>query len=275
MAQKVIDNCNSASVVGTFHIYPANSLAKLGTSLLRLTYFGKLRKITEVVSVSPAAQEFAASSFKLKTTVVPNMVELSRFGGSKADIVPNRIVFLGRLVSRKGAQQLIEAFSIVYRHLPDCQLIIGGDGPQRSKLEARVKRLDLSGAVEFRGFIDESDKPALLASAAIACFPSLYGESFGIVLIEAMAAGSGVVLAGNNPGYASVMHELPDTLFEPREPAILAAKILHLLRDEQLFNSIHQKQAQLVRKFDVNQVGAQIEALYIRAIDKASKTRHN
>jgi phosphatidylinositol alpha-mannosyltransferase len=275
MGQKVINNSKSAAVVGTFHIYPANSLAKLGTSLLRLAYFGKLNKVSEVVSVSPAAQEFAAFSFKLKTTIVPNMVDISRFETNKVKAEPFRIVFLGRLVDRKGARQLIEAFSIVSKQVPQARLVIGGDGPQRPKLEALTQRLGLSEAVEFRGFIDETDKPQLLASAAIACFPSLYGESFGIVLIEAMAAGSGVVLAGDNPGYAGVMRDIPGALFNPREPTILAARILHILGDSQLFDSIHQKQASLVKKYDVSLVGAQIEELYARAIDKASKTRHN
>lgn len=170
---------------------------------------------------------------------------------------------------------MIEAFAIVNKQLPQSRLVIGGNGPQRSKLESLVKSLGLSGNVEFKGFIDETDKPRFLASAAIACFPSLYGESFGIVLAEAMAAGSGVVLAGNNPGYASVMQDLPEVLVDPRQPSVLAAKILHILRDEQLFNSIHRKQADLVKQYDVNVVGAQIESFYARAIDKASKTRHN
>ena len=90
-----------------------------------------------------------------------------------------------------------------------------------------------------------------------------------------MAAGSGVVLAGNNPGYASVMHEAPEALVDPGQPSIIAAKLLHILRDQQLFDSLHLKQAELVKQYDVNVVGAQIEAVYARAIDKASKTRHN
>ncbi len=75
-----------------------------------------------------------------------------------------------------------------------------------------VEQNNLRSSVKFLGFVNERDKPELLASAAIACFPSLGGESFGIVLIEAMAAGASVVLGGNNPGYTSVLGDRPESL---------------------------------------------------------------
>lgn len=104
MGQKVVNNSKSAVVVGTFHIFPANFIAKAGTWVLRIAYLGKLKRFSEVVSVSSASQAFAAASFKLNTKVVPNMVDLSRFRTPTTKIEPYKIVFLGRLVSRKGAK---------------------------------------------------------------------------------------------------------------------------------------------------------------------------
>ncbi len=275
MSQRVIDAAGNTPAVGTFHIFPAGNLVRVGARLLRLAYHGRLSKIGEVVSVSSAAQEFAKSSFKLKTSVVPNMVDIKQFKVQKASIKPNQVVFLGRLVDRKGCAQLIQAFSSVKQHIPEARLVIAGDGPQRNQLEFLAKRLGLGTSVEFLGFVSEQQRRQLLASAAVACFPSLYGESFGIVLIEAMAAGSGVVLAGNNPGYASIMGAIPETMFDPRDPKALGDKILLFLGDNQLSTSVHESQAKLVKQFDVNNVGPQIEALYERAIDKTAGTRHN
>jgi phosphatidylinositol alpha-mannosyltransferase len=275
MSQRVINKAPKAAVVGTFHIFPANRLAKLGSRLLKLAYLGGLSAIAEVVSVSPAAQQFAADSFKIKSSVVPNMIDISSFRSGAVSTQRHEVVFLGRLVKRKGAQQLLQAFSLVNRQIPDSKLIIGGDGPEMPKLRSLAMQLGLSESIDFRGYIDEADKAKLLAQAEIACFPSLYGESFGIVLLEAMAAGSGIVLAGNNPGYVSVMSEVPEALFDPRDPEALAAKIIDFFEDETGSESVHQDQARLVKKFDVNRVGPQIEALYTRAIDKTSQARHN
>src|SRR5581483_312331 len=108
---------------------------------------------------------------------------------TRAHFEPHKIVFLGRLVERKGVKYLIKAFNLLERNLPDAHLVIAGDGPQRPALEALVKEYNLQAKVSFLGYIEEEDKPSILASAAVACFPSLYGESFGIVLAEAMAAG--------------------------------------------------------------------------------------
>ena len=275
MSQKVINMAWPTPAVGTFHIYPASALVRFGAKILKLAYLKGLSKISEVVSVSSAAQQFASDSFKLKTTVIPNMVDISKIDKPSVKKMPQTIVFLGRLVSRKGCAQLIEAFELVSGHLPQARLIIGGDGPERQKLEALSGKLGVTDKVEFRGFLGEQQKFELLAGAQIACFPSLYGESFGIVLIEAMAAGSGVVLAGDNPGYASVMAGIPEALFDPRDKQQFADIIISYLSNQALSDSTHKAQSQLVKKFDIDTVGPQIEALYLRAIDKASKTRHN
>lgn len=275
LSQRVMNAAQDVPAVGTFHIFPANGIARIGTHLLRYAYLGGLSRIAETVSVSRAAQEFAASSFKLRTIVVPNMVDISKFKSRAAVTVPDRVVFLGRLVERKGCRQLIEAFSIVSEQVPSSRLVIAGDGPERSRLEDLVMQRGLGDKVEFLGFVSEAERRKLLASASIACFPSRYGESFGIVLIEAMAAGAGVVLGGNNPGYASVMEDIPEALFDPNDPEKIAAKILQFLGDRSMGQSVHKAQSALVEKFNINSVGPLVEALYARAIDKASKTMHN
>ncbi|HET9850284.1 MAG TPA: glycosyltransferase family 4 protein [Candidatus Saccharimonadales bacterium] len=275
MAQRVINAADkNVAVVGTFHVYPANRPARAGAKLLSPAYLGGLSRFDEIVSVSPAAAEFARRAFGLETKIIPNAVDVQLF---KSDVAnqPARVVFLGRLVNRKGAGQLIKAFAHVIKFIPNANLVIAGTGPKRQELETLSKKLGLAENVEFKGFIDEADKAGLLASAEIACFPSFGGESFGIVLIEAMAAGSGVIIGGDNPGYRTVLGAQPELLFDPDNTERLAKLIVKLMSDSKLRQDLHAWQDNEIHKYDVDEVGRQVEALYVRAIAKAGRTRHN
>ncbi|MDB5161217.1 MAG: hypothetical protein JWO96_597 [Candidatus Saccharibacteria bacterium] len=275
MAQRVVDEASAnTAIAGTFHVYPANKKVVFGSRLLKLLYFRGLRKFDAISAVSTAARGFADSAFGLASTVIPNTVDVGSLRSSAAN-EPETVVFLGRLVERKGCRQLIEAFRLVHNALPEAKLLIGGTGPKRAELEKLVQKLGLSDVVEFKGFIDEDKKGDFLAGGAVACFPSLYGESFGIVLIEAMAAGTGAVIGGHNPGYRSVLGANPYLLFDPNNKQELADKILELLRDNKKRASVSKWQAEAIGQYDVNTVGPQIEQLYARAIAKSLESRHN
>jgi phosphatidylinositol alpha-mannosyltransferase len=273
MGQRVV-NRSPAAVVGSFHIYPANFLARVGSRLLKLLYLNGLKKFDEVVSVSPAAAEFAADYYGLKTSVIPNSVELKQYI-SKADNVPGRVVFLGRLVPRKGCRQLIEAFDGVSQLVPAAELIVAGDGTQRQELEKMVTKKNLQAKVKFLGYVSEAEKIKLLASAQVACFPSLYGESFGIVIIEAMAAGAGTVLAGDNPGYTTVLGPKPELLVNPEKTTEFCARLVTLLTDKAKSDDLHEWLGKEVHRYDIETVGRQTEALYRRSIAKNSRSKHN
>lgn len=277
LAQKIINLADpQTAVVGTFHIYPASPMVSLGSSLLKLAYGRGLKRFDEIVSVSSAAAGFAKKTFGIDSTVLPNVIELDKFKVAKApkDGQP-QVVFLGRLVERKGCRLLIDAFTILHRSRPEVQLTILGDGPQRQQLEKLVISNGVSDAVTFKGFIDEVDKPRYLAAADIACFPSTGGESFGIVLIEAMAAGAGVVLGGDNPGYRSVLGEREVLLVNPKDSVKFAERLKLLLEDKRLAGELHRWQTNQVRRYDVSTVGPQIVDLYNRAIANRNKKVHN
>lgn len=279
MSQRVINYASPGTiVVGTFHIFPSGPLAKIGGRLLRFWYGGKLRRFSQITSVSPAAQAYAKEAFKINSRVIPNAVEVARFKTNKTkkpDDKVKRIVFLGRLVKRKGCSQLIEAFARLQTIQPDAELVIAGDGPHRRRLEQMCQKLKIGDHVRFLGFIKESEKPSLLAGADIACFPSLYGESFGIVLIEAMAAGSRIVVGGNNPGYASVLGAQPELLVDPADTEGFSLRLHHLLKANQQTDELHRWQLQAVKRYDINIVGQQITDLYGQAIASNAKKSHN
>jgi len=277
MAKQVIKRVNQGTaVIGTIHIFPASWLSVVGSKLLKVIYGRSLKRFDQLLSVSSAAKQYGEQVFRIKSRILPNVVDVSSFSGQPAekDNAP-KVVFLGRLVKRKGCQYLIKAFAELKNQFPDAELVIAGNGPMREELEKMSRGLGVADSVKFLGYIDEKDKPALLASADIACFPSLYGECFGIVLIEAMAAGAGVVLGGDNPGYRSVLGQHEVLLVDPKNIKAFSDRLGLLLSDKELATDMHTWQNQQINQYDVNVVGDQLVSIYQQAIAKRLKSRHN
>jgi phosphatidylinositol alpha-mannosyltransferase len=170
---------------------PAYSLTRLVTS--RLT-----RAIDDVVAVS----ESAASTFQRATNrsceIAWNGIDVPL--GIDSSARDNIIVAVGRLEPRKGVSSLIDAFALFRHDHPSHRLVLIGDGPQRTALEARARDI---GGIEFAGRVSDAERDRWLARARIVACPALGGESFGIVLAEAMAAGAAVV-ASDIDGYRQV-----------------------------------------------------------------------
>lgn len=279
LAQPIINNApRTTAIIGTFHIFPSGPISKIGAHQLKLMYGRSLRRFCTVISVSTAAADFARQVFKIDSKVIPNPIDLSKYQFVKLAKNNNlQVVFLGRLVKRKGCRELIVAFSDLIKDLPKSHLIIAGDGPLRQKLEKLSQKLGLNSHVKFLGFISEEDKSQLLASADVACFPSLYGESFGIVLLEAMAAGAQVVLGGDNPGYRSVLADQPGLLINPADTKSFAERLKTLLTDEGRRQKIHKWQQAFIKQYDVKIIGDKVLTEYYLAIarlDKKSDNKH-
>lgn len=254
----------STALVGTFHILPFGLLQRWASRILMLWLRPTSKFLAKVWSVSEPAAKFAAN-LGLTSTVLPNSIDTKSFNVKKLTQQQFTIVFLGRLVQRKGCAELLAAIKLV-KDKSNLRVVIGGKGPQLEQLQRQVATDGLSDIVEFAGYVAEAKKPAFLAAADLAIFPSISGESFGIVLLEAMAAGSGVVLAGNNPGYTSVMSSLPSSLFDPRDTDGLAVKIDSLRTDSKQFKAMHQAQQQHVKQFDVTIVGKKLVSYYQQLI---------
>lgn len=262
------------AIFGTFHIIPFSSTERIATKVLGVWLRHNLRRFDTVFSVSKPAQEFARSSHKLKTSVLPNVVHLSQFQlGKKMKRYEDgkiNIVFLGRLVERKGCMHLLKALAYLHERneIPRVRVLICGKGPLKKELEHFVLNNHLRKIVTFVGFVSDEKKIDYLATADIAVFPSTGGESFGIVLIEAMAAGSRVVLAGDNVGYSSVMDNRKDQLIRPADTASFAKTLKRFIESYRLRQAAQRWQADHVKQFDVNVVGEQLVSSYEQVIAK-------
>jgi phosphatidylinositol alpha-mannosyltransferase len=272
----------STTVIATFHIIPYGSLQRMASKLLASVSRRSLRRIDAAISVSEAAQAFTQSTFGLHSKVVPNMIDSSYFHNNnktkqRDPTTSKKIVFLGRHVRRKGCIELLRAVNLLCTKTggESFNVIVGGSGPLTPQLVRYVTRHGLEESVKFTGFIPESEKQDFLSQADIAVFPSYGGESFGIVLTEAMAAGAGAVLGGNNGGYRCVLGEWPECLFDPRDTVAFAECLRRFLGDSALADRINQAQQQSVGQYSTEHVGPAVEQFYKTAIAKNPTNKDN
>jgi phosphatidylinositol alpha-mannosyltransferase len=225
--------------IGTFHAShgrPGYNLAKpFGKWLLKKWF----RRIHGKIAVSKPAVDFAHEHFPGYYNIIPNGVDLDRFSPDVSPIEEFcdgklNILFVGRMEKRKGLQYLLQAFVQVKQEIPNSRLIVVGPGTRlRRKYEKLVARRGLEDVV-FTGFVAYDELPRYYKTADVFCAPATGRESFGIILLEAMAMGKPIV-ASNIEGYASVIENGVDGLLvPPRDVGALARTLISLLNDGSL-----------------------------------------
>jgi phosphatidylinositol alpha-mannosyltransferase len=250
-------------VVGTFHTASDSDRA---IRLFRRPLRKFAARLGRAVAVSEAARDYAARHFPNDMTIVPNGVDLDRFrpGADRLarydDGVPN-LLFVGRFDPRKGLPELFAACDRLAREGASFRLILVGDGTLRREAE-RLSGGALRGRVHFEGRVAHDRLPAYYATADLFCSPARGGESFGMVLLEAMALGVPVV-ATDLPGHRSVVTDGHDGLLVPRrDPAALAAALGRLLDDPDERRRLGGNGLRSAARFGWNQIAARLESIY-------------
>ncbi len=254
--------------VGTFHAKVTPAITSRAILKVVAPYLKSVLKYLDVLTaVSDSGAEYAAGMTKQSITLIPNGIDLTKYRHppSVEKNEAGMILFVGRLERRKGVKYLLKAFQVLAQDNPNLQLVIAGDGPDREKLEMLADDLKLKN-VTFLGFVSEELKLELLAQADIFCSPALFGESFGIVLLEAMATGT-VVVAGNNSGYCDVMQGLGAvSIVNPEDSEEFARRLDLLLHEEKLRDIWKRWAREYVTQFDWPHVVEQYEDFYREAV---------
>jgi len=267
LSRQLLQRSNSVNIA-TFHSKVADGV--MSRSILKVVtpYLNSVMKyLHELTAVSPSAAQYVSGLTNEPLTIIPNGIDLLKYRHKPVKKNPDdqSILYIGRLERRKGVKHLLQAFQVFSQSNPQVKLIIAGDGPDREKLELLADDLKLKN-VSFLGFISDELKLDLLAEADIFCSPALFGESFGIVLLEAMATNT-VTVAGNNSGYAGVMQGLGAVSIINPDDTEEFARRLDLLLHEQALRSLWQKWAKdYVKQFNYPQVVEQYEELYKEAL---------
>ena len=221
--------------VGTFHMTGRNRLQEVFRGPLER----RMARLDERIAVSATAQECAEHYFGGTYRVIPNGVDVDRFHPDNEPFEqwqsPDKIniVFVGRLDPRKGVDLLIAAIpQVIERTRGRARFLIVGDSYLRRKLEAAV-RADMREHVTFVGAVPAQDLPRWYATADIFVSPATGNESFGIVLLEAMASGRPVVCS-DIPGYRSaVIPEYNGVFHEPGNVEALANALCGLVENDE------------------------------------------
>ena len=220
--------------IATFHAYAGFSPSyELGSRVMK----AHAARLHGRIAVSAAARHFIDRFFPGDYKVIPNGVDIPRFEGAVPisrwqDGTPN-VLFVGRHEPRKGLIDLLKAHRILRRTGHESRLLVVGSGPQEREARRYVATRGLK-AVAFLGRVTDAEKAQLFRTADIFCSPATGGESFGIVLLEAMAAGAPIV-ASDIHGYKGVVRRGREGLLvPPHEPKELATAIARLLDDPAL-----------------------------------------
>jgi phosphatidyl-myo-inositol alpha-mannosyltransferase len=217
--------------VATFHAYAGFSPSyELGSRVMG----GYAARLHGRIAVSAAARHFIDRFFPGDYKVIPNGVDVPRFASAVPiarwqDGTPN-VLFVGRLEPRKGVLDLLKAHRILRKTGSENRLLIVGSGPQEREARRYVATRGLQ-EVEFLGRVSDAEKAQLFRTVDVYTSPATGGESFGVVLLEAMAAGAPIV-ASDIHGYKGVVRRGREGLLvPPHEPKELAAAIARLLAD--------------------------------------------
>jgi phosphatidylinositol alpha-mannosyltransferase len=206
--------------------------------------------------------------------VIPNGVDTALFGSPSLGPVDRfqegaRILFVGRLEPRKGFGYLLEAYARIQAELPEARLLVVGpysSGDVRP-FERRLRKMSVSG-VHFLGCVTEKDLAIYYRNSHVFCAPSTGLESFGMVLLEAMAAGVPIV-ASDIDGYRAVLkHGAEGLLVPPREPVALADALLHLLRHPETRQAMGQRGQSTAAHYTWERVAAEVLEFYDDVLEK-------
>jgi phosphatidylinositol alpha-mannosyltransferase len=253
----------SGPVVGTFHSSYLSRSRVYGASygILQPT----LERITARIAVSEAARNTVVQHVGGDAVLIPNGVALRRY--AKADPMPGwpgqggTLGFLGRIDEpRKGLPVLLEALRAVVAEHPGVRLLVAGPGDVDEVRDSIDP--DLRDRVELLGLVSDEDKAAMLHSVDLYVAPNTGGESFGIILLEAMAAGA-PVLASDLDAFRSVLDDgRAGRLFPVGDAGALAAAANGLLRDRAERTALAEAGTAVARRYDWQTVAQQVLAVY-------------
>jgi phosphatidylinositol alpha-mannosyltransferase len=263
---------HSSSVnVGTFHAYRVTPLTYFYSKPILRPFF---RKLHGHIAVSRPARDFVGEYFPADYRLIPNGIDFSRFSSPAAPLpvlADGRptVLFVGRLEKRKGLRFLLRAWPLVLQRHPEARLVVVGRGRPLEGYKRFAQRQGWSNSdVVFAGYVSAEDLPRYYQSCDVFCAPNTGQESFGIVLLEAMAAGAPIV-ASDIAGYRDVVtRDDQGLLVEPKNSGAIADAVCRLLANPELRASMRRVGREKARAFDWARVATQVLDYYEEILER-------
>ena len=271
-----LQGCSGCVVVGTFHAYRKTSPGYVPVTPILNRW---LERLDGRIAVSEAARDTVLPYLPGDYRIIPNGVDVARFGAANLEPIPGftsgrlNVLFVGRLDRRKGFPYLLEAFQLIRESVPASELIVAGAyAPEEVEDYQRTVQEEQMD-VHFVGRVSDEDLARYYHTADVVCFPSTGSESFGIVLLEAMAAGRPIV-ASNIPGYREVMrHEIEGLFVPPKDALALAGALIRLLRNEPLRRRLGEAGRARAGRYSWDRVGQETLDFYDEMRDRQWKAQ--
>ncbi len=262
---------SNAVNVATFHMFGAQSILRMGGTKLAMPYF---RRLHGLIAVSEPARDFVSRYFPGEYEVIPNGIQVDDYDDHVEPFAHLRdgminLLWVGRLEKRKGLKYLLAAYAKLKWEWPNLRLLVVGPGKPDDESYRIMSERNLQDVV-FVGAVSDEEKVRYYKTADLFCSPATGQESFGIVLVEAMAAGTPVV-ATSIPGYASVItHGKDGLLVPPKDSEALAEAIGTLLKDEGLRSSLAQNGLHRVEDFRWERVARRVMDFYETCMERVA-----
>lgn len=260
-----------APVVATFHPFNESKWHRVWLRFLRPFFWVLNRRLKVRMADSGAAADYARLLFPGEYQIVYPGVDLKRFFPQEGRLRRKKvkILFVGRLDPRKGILDLLQAVKKLKQEDGETKpreqqfcLEVVGDGPRRQQAKEFVKQHALDDVVEFVGRVSDEELTRRYREADIYCSPAKQEESFGVVLLEAMASGLPIVAYGNQ-GYREVLTgRLAEFLVRPGDIEGLAGKLKQLIEDERVRKEMRKLSLERAKAFDWDKVALKIERIY-------------
>jgi phosphatidylinositol alpha-mannosyltransferase len=256
--------------IGTFHAFRVTPLTYFYSKPILRPFF---RKLHGHIAVSSAARDFVGEYFPADYRVIPNGIDFPRFKTRYprleqfSDDRPT-VLFVGRLEKRKGLRFLLRAWPKVLERQPDARLVVVGGGRPLEGYRRFAARQGWSPSdVVFAGYVPAEDLPRYYQACDVFCAPNTGQESFGIVLLEAMAAGAPIV-ASDIPGYRDVIsHGETGLLVERQNPGAIADAVGRLLGNPGLRASMRRAGQEQAQDYHWPRVASQVLDYYSEVLE--------
>lgn len=274
LAVSVLHHCSNVVIVGTFHASRSNSW---GYTIWKPLLKKWMAKLDGKIAVSKAARDFVSRYFPGDYVIIPNGIDINRFSDKAPPVEQYRdgklnILFVGRLEKRKGFKYLLGAYERVKKQFPQCRLIVvspaGRLCKKYQKIAARRKLKD----IVFDDGVSHEELPRYYNTADIFCSPAIGWESFGMVLLEAMATGKPIV-ASDIPGYAGlVTNGVEGLLVKPGDEKAFSGALLQLLQNKSMREAMGEKGKLKAKDYSWEVVARRVMSYYQKLLqDRTGK----
>lgn len=231
-----------------------------------------LKQFSAIIALSNSEREIlerlGAPVDRIK--IITNGVDVAKFfSRNEWNQRKNIVLFVGRLIPRKGVKYLLMAMPKILRDKPSAKLVIVGEGPEKRELLKICDELEIGNSVSFLGHVSDKELERLYNSAGVLALPSLL-EAVPLVLLEAMASGCPVVATDVNGIGEIVRNRETGLLVKPREPDELAQAVIEVLNREEKTMKMIRKAREIVKeRFSLSHMVEEINNLYVSSLSEA------